>query len=75
VDFSKRSYKKELLDGENIPFEDIRRNMLELGVINTWLGGHRITIRGFKTLAKKEEEITICEIGSGGGDNLNAIQH
>lgn len=47
--------------------------MQELGIINTWLGGHRITIRGFKELANKAEKVTICEIGSGGGDNLKAI--
>jgi len=33
-DFSKRSYKKELLDENNIPFTEIKRNMQELEVIN-----------------------------------------
>ncbi len=73
MNFSQRSYEKELLDGNNIPFEDIRRNMEELGIINSWLGGHRITISGFKKLADKKKEITVCEIGSGGGDNLKAL--
>jgi 2-polyprenyl-3-methyl-5-hydroxy-6-metoxy-1,4-benzoquinol methylase len=73
VNFSQRSYKKELLDGDNIPMKDIARNMKEIGIINNWLGGHRITIRGFKMLAENKKEITVCEIGSGGGDNLKAI--
>lgn len=69
----KRSYKKELLDGDDIPFADIKRNMHELNVINTWLGGHAITLNGFKQLLGYRKHITVCEIGCGGGDNLAAI--
>ena len=68
-----RSYKKELLDGNDIPFADIRQNMKELDFINTWLGGHAITIQGFKQLVQNRKEIKVCEIGCGGGDNLLAI--
>jgi len=68
-----RSYTKELLDGDDIPFEDIKRNMEELNFINQWLGGHKITISGIKQLINKKKEITVCEIGCGGGDNLSAI--
>lgn len=73
MDFNKRSYQKELLDRNDIPFEDIRRNMKELDIINTYLGGHRITIQGVKKLINDKKLITICEIGCGGGDNLKAI--
>jgi 2-polyprenyl-3-methyl-5-hydroxy-6-metoxy-1,4-benzoquinol methylase len=73
VNFSKRSYQKELLDEEDIPFEAIRLNMKELNVINTYLGGHRITIKGLQRLVCNKKKITICEIGCGGGDNLKAI--
>ena len=69
----KRSYKKELLDGDGIPFEDIKENMQELNTINTLLGGHAITLKGFKTLIGDHKKITVCEIGCGGGDNLAAI--
>lgn len=68
-----RSYKKELLDNDDIPFEDIKRNMQELNFINTWLGGHQITIKGLQQLAGNLKEISVCEIGCGGGDNLTAI--
>jgi 2-polyprenyl-3-methyl-5-hydroxy-6-metoxy-1,4-benzoquinol methylase len=71
--FSHRSYKEELLDGDTIPFEDIRQNMMELDFINRWLGGHAITVAGFKKLAPKKKNISICEVGCGGGDNLLAI--
>ena len=71
-----RSYQKELLDGDDIPFADIRSNMQELNTINTYLGGHHITISGIKQILVKVggiTTITICEIGCGGGDNLKAI--
>lgn len=65
-----RSYKKELLDREDIPFADIKKNMQELAFINTWLGGHRISILGLRQLLQNRTSIHICEIGCGGGDNL-----
>ena len=74
MNFRHRSYQPELLDRPDIPFEDIRRNMQELNFINTWLGGHQITLSGLQTLVTKERPLTICEIGCGGGDNLAAIQ-
>lgn len=70
-----RSYQKELLDGNNIPFADIRQNMKELDFINTHLGGHAITIKGFRQLLENRKKISVCEIGCGGGDNLIAIYH
>ena len=73
-----RSYKKELLDNDDIPFADIKQNMSELNTINTLLGGHKISIDGIKKLVKTvgiKETITICEIGCGGGDNIKAIDN
>lgn len=69
-----KSYQLELLDQDNIPFEDILLNMQELNTINTILGGHAITVKGFKQLLAGRKKITVCEIGCGGGDNLVAIQ-
>lgn len=74
--FRKRSYKKELLDNDNIPFSDIVVNMHELDRINTLLGGHKITCEGvahFLSPLKSKQQISIAEIGCGGGDNLKAI--
>ena len=62
MDFSKRSYKKELLDRDDIPFADIKRNMQELDFINRTLGGHKITLAGFDATIKKikkDEQIVI----------------
>jgi 2-polyprenyl-3-methyl-5-hydroxy-6-metoxy-1,4-benzoquinol methylase len=75
INYTLRSYEKELLDREDIPFADIRQNMVELEFINTHLGGHSITIEGFKKILNNEKSVSICEIGCGGGDNLNAINN
>jgi 2-polyprenyl-3-methyl-5-hydroxy-6-metoxy-1,4-benzoquinol methylase len=73
VSFKHRSYQKELLDGKNISFEDIRLNMQELDFINKHLGGHKVTINGIKAFAEKPA-IHVVEIGCGGGDNLRIIK-
>ncbi|MEO7315854.1 MAG: methyltransferase domain-containing protein [Ginsengibacter sp.] len=72
--FSHRSKEKELLDGDHIDFQDISRNLKELDFINTHLGGHAITLSGFKNLLGNRTKISVCEIGCGGGDNLNALE-
>jgi 2-polyprenyl-3-methyl-5-hydroxy-6-metoxy-1,4-benzoquinol methylase len=83
IDFKKRSVEKEILDQENIPFEDIAQNMKELEWINRHLGGHSISIIGFEELwqkwrrqkASSNKSISVCEIGCGGGNNLKAINN
>lgn len=74
-----RSYQKEFLDRDDIPFEDIKRNMQELDFINRHLGGHNITLDGIVLLLKDEmifnSQLTVAEIGCGGGDNLRAIRN
>ncbi|WP_298301449.1 methyltransferase domain-containing protein [Hydrotalea sp.] len=73
MNLRKRTYQPELLDAENILFEAIRLNMQELNFINTWLGGHAITVKGFKQFIGNRQQLTVCEMGCGGGDNLKAI--
>jgi len=75
--FERRSYQKELLDGDDIPFDDIRQNMKELERVNKLLGGHAITLKGIEYFLKYTDglkrPIVIAELGCGGGDNLFAI--
>jgi 2-polyprenyl-3-methyl-5-hydroxy-6-metoxy-1,4-benzoquinol methylase len=73
INLRRRSYQKELLDADDISFVDIAQNLKELNFINTWLGGHEITLNGIKQLANANKQLTICEIGCGGGDNLFTI--
>lgn len=73
-DYSTRSPRTELIDEPGIPFKDWATCLKELNIINTWLGGHAITIQGVKKLIRDENSpVTIAEIGCGGGDNLKAI--
>lgn len=74
LNFKTRSLQKELLDAPNIPAEAIFQNMRELNIINTLLGGHRITQKAFRILAAQLPSLHIMEIGCGGGDNLRVIQ-
>lgn len=74
-----RSYQPELLDADDIPTKDLYRNLLELNFINTYLGGHKITLDGVKYFLNTnirfitDETISIADVGCGGGDNLKAI--
>ncbi|HSN59319.1 MAG TPA: methyltransferase domain-containing protein [Ferruginibacter sp.] len=74
INLQNRSLQKELLDAEGIPFADIKKNMQELNTVNRLLGGHQITLNGLASFIKPStQNITVCEIGCGGGDNLRAI--
>ncbi|RYY00395.1 MAG: methyltransferase domain-containing protein, partial [Gammaproteobacteria bacterium] len=76
--FKQRSCQKELLDRDDLPFADIKCNMQELDFINRKLGGHEITLDGIVAIIQASHvlnrELTIVEIGCGGGDNLRAIK-
>jgi len=66
----------ELLDNPDIPTSDLRRNLYELEVINTYLGGYQITLKGLAKFLKNQnpsQTIRIVDIGSGGGDTLRQM--
>lgn len=73
INLSQRSYEKELMDGVDIPFAAMAQTLRELNIVNTYLGGHAITIDGVKRLAGSGAQLQVCEMGCGGGDNLYAI--
>ena len=75
MNWKERSTQQELLDGDDIPFADIRRNMDEINTINTWLGGHQITLKGLRKILPAKKTIHIAEIGCGDGNNLQVIQN
>jgi SAM-dependent methyltransferase len=70
-----RSYEAELLDEEIIPHHAFAQMLREINLINTWLGGHKVTLQGLKAFHpfKITRPLHIAEIGSGGGDNLKVI--
>ena len=73
INLDHRSYRKELMDGDDISFDAMAQTLRELNIINTRLGGHAITIKGLRQFINQSSAITVCEIGCGGGDNLSAI--
>ena len=69
--FRHRSYKKELLDEDDIPRDLLYQNLRELEVINKWLGGINISLNGLKRATKNYTgKIVLADIGCGGGDAL-----
>jgi 2-polyprenyl-3-methyl-5-hydroxy-6-metoxy-1,4-benzoquinol methylase len=79
--FAHRSAQTELIDEPGIPFSDWEICLHELNTVNTYLGGHKITVDGVNSILEKQsnnnpysqKQFIICEIGCGGGDNLKAI--
>lgn len=72
-DFGHRSYQKELLDQEQIPTQDLYRNLRELEIINYWLGGNQATLLGIDQLLRSQPQKkhwVLADIGCGGGDML-----
>ena len=76
IDLRQRSYEKEIMDRTDIPFADMAQTLRELNTVNTRLGGHATTLKGVQLISQQRDNLLICEIGCGGGDNLFAIhQH
>lgn len=73
INLRQRSFQKELMDADDIPFSAMAQTLKELNIVNTRLGGHAITLKGMRKLIATNEPVTVCEIGCGGGDNLFAI--
>jgi len=65
----------ELMDSFSMPQLEMDINLLELETINKWLGGYAVSFNGFSTLnLTNAREITVADIGCGGGDGMIFIQ-
>jgi len=73
IDFTSRNPGPELMDGSNVPQEDLFQNYRELHVINKYLGGYRITLKGIQQFNYDTDELSVLDVGSGGGDMLNEV--
>ncbi len=63
-----RSEEIEIMDDLNISGPIISQTLKELNTINRTLGGNQISISAFKQLSKNKANITIADLGCGGGD-------
>ncbi len=73
--FQSRSEQKEILDSESIPKDELHRNLIELNIINKYLGGYKATLKGLKKIFRSKDKIvSILDIGFGGGDSIREMQ-
>lgn len=73
---STRSNDKEFLDVAEIKTSDLNRNLIELDIINNYLGGYKGSLNGLKDLLSKKINInTVLDIGFGGGDSIKQLAH
>lgn len=74
MQFKSRSYEKEFLDRDDISTKDLYRTLVELDVINTYLGGYKATLDGFKAILKSKSKVNqVLDIGFGGGDSIKQL--
>ena len=72
--FAQRSEQTEIMDDLNCEGEVLAQTLRELEVINLWLGGNKVTLSGLDQLLKTQKgEISIADIGCGGGDMLKVM--
>ena len=67
VDFSKRSNDIEIMDDLTSSGEVVNRALVELEIINTWLGGNAVTLNGLHKLlsssTKKNKTLNVADLG------------
>jgi 2-polyprenyl-3-methyl-5-hydroxy-6-metoxy-1,4-benzoquinol methylase len=75
MQFRYRSEEKEFLDSSYIKEADLFRNLDELDIINTRLGGYNASRKGLHTILAKEKDRvkTVLDIGFGGGDSIKVL--
>lgn len=74
-DFTARSTDTEIMDDLQCTGPVLERTLVELEIINKWLGGNAITIQSLEKLldSTNQDEIVICDLGCGSGDMLRII--
>ncbi|GGZ75922.1 methyltransferase domain-containing protein [Algibacter mikhailovii] len=76
VDTTYRTNQEEIMDDFSLTGATLDNTLDTLAVINKWLGGNQVTCSGLKKILKdqpKDKEITIIDLGCGGGDMLRLI--
>lgn len=68
--FAFRSEQKEMMDDLTCSGPVVRRTLRELEVINSWLGGNKVTLDGVRELVEgiPPRVLTLADLGCGGGD-------
>ncbi|AMJ67978.1 SAM-dependent methyltransferase [Hymenobacter sp. PAMC 26628] len=64
------------MDDLTLASDDLRRNLDELALINTWLGGYRPVLDALARLRPRfpaGRPLRVADLGSGGGDTLRHV--
>ncbi|HEU5291154.1 MAG TPA: methyltransferase domain-containing protein [Cyclobacteriaceae bacterium] len=78
-DFSQRSSAIEVMDDLTYAGEVMDQTLVELEIINKWLGGNEVTMNGLRALLSSKTEknkrvgLKIADLGCGGGDMLKLV--
>jgi SAM-dependent methyltransferase len=75
-DFSCRSHQLEMMDGDATGFEDFRKCLHDLEIVNVCTLAYRPTLHWLKKALrddKSRQPVSILDIGSGGGGMLRKI--
>lgn len=72
--FKQRSSQKELMDDLNLASDALKQNLRELEMVNTYLGGYKVTLSALiKLKLRKDRKYRLLDIGSGAGDMLKQM--
>ena len=69
--FLRRVATEEILDGADVPAEEMERSLRDLRRINRYFGGIRI----FRRLAGRFEPLSIVDLGTGTADLLESVPY
>jgi SAM-dependent methyltransferase len=75
-DFSCRSHQPEMMDADDVGFEDFQNCLRGLEIVNIWALAYRPTLHWLRKALKganSRQPISILDVGSGGGDMLRKI--
>jgi len=72
-DFSQRSDEKELMDEEDISFEEFHDCLIGLERINHLTLAYRPTLQWLRPWVENSERLVVLDVASGGGDMLRQI--
>ncbi len=71
--FNIRSTETEIMDDLLCQGPVVDQTLRELEFINHWLGGNSVTLDGVRQLAEGHNNLTIADLGCGGGDMLKML--
>jgi hypothetical protein len=74
MDFSQRCHDPELMDDFGITGREVERALIEIGMVNRFLGGTRTSLDGLAPFLRgRKDPVRLLDVGTGGADIPVAI--